>query len=420
MENTGTMQREGLSSGILYLVSLNHFVNDSSSMLIASLFPAMEISFGFSTYSIGLLVAVGYLILMFLQPVTGILSEKFRPMLLLPLGISTIAISMFLFILSSTFITILLSMLVLRVGTSFFHPVGTSIISKTYAGRGLDRSMGIESGAGNLGIIFAFLTSAPLYLTLGWRGPFIVYASIEVATVIFTLASLRSPAYKSLGNENSASIDLAQEREPERERAKIERKYVLGLPIFFIFIGFVIGGSNSVFGNYGNLILYHNGFNLGVSNDLVAAFYGLGFFGALLTGWFTSRLGRMKLLIISLTVTGIATLLFSYVNNANYIFTIALLVAGFMISVIYPTTYSELSEFSSARTRGGKGAGYGILFSAQIAGSAIMGYVGGYLSRTLDLNYSFTIASILLLAGALAVLFWSRNIPNKARSFSAL
>lgn len=406
MDSYGGRKR---SNRLLYVVSLNHFVNDSSSFLIASLFPAMEIAFGFSTYYIGLLVAVGYVVLMVLQPIVGVFSEKIQPLKLLPLGFSVTALSLFIFMFSSNFLTILLSFIVLRIGTSFFHPIGAVAISKAYAGERLDRSMGVESASGNLGIIFAFLTSAPLYLAFGWKGPFIAYASIVIITTALTLILSASPSlkiniYYGLKEKQQKKSEKLGNHTNELSR----RGLFLGLPLTFVILGFITGGSNAVFGNFGNLILFHNGFSVGLSNYLIAIFEFLGFVGAFATGWLTLRIKRINLLFLSYFISGAGMLAFSFINGESYVFMIPFLVSGFALSLAYPITYSEISDFSSLSDGRRSGTGFGILFSSQIGGSALMGYVSGYFSKTVSLNLSFAISALLLLVASIIVVIWGK------------
>ena len=186
-----------ISNRILYIVSLNHFINDGSTYLISSLFPALILAFGFSEYKIGILVAVGYLVNLVFQPITGRYSEGFEARKLLALGISFIAISMFLFMVANGFLAMLVAILVLRFGSSFYHPVGVSAISRTYSGAKLDSSMGFQSAFGNLGIVLTYVLAAPVYLAIGLKGPFAIYAALEVATVIITLLGMRMSKGKS-------------------------------------------------------------------------------------------------------------------------------------------------------------------------------------------------------------------------------
>ncbi|MEM0156335.1 MAG: MFS transporter [Thermoplasmataceae archaeon] len=398
-----------VSSRTLYIISLNHFVNDSSTFLIASLFPAMEIAFGFKTYYIGILVAVGYMINVAFQPLTGMASQRFDPGKLLPLGISIMAVSMVLFAISGTFAMMMVSVIIMRIGSSFFHPVGATAISRTYSGNQLDSSMGIESAFGNLGMVFSFMLSAPLYLILGWTGPFLIYAALEFLTVIFTLFTLsRDSLVRERGKKtNVDEVNLPEIRSISRKTWKSgkKRNYFLYIPVFFVVTAFITGATNTVFGNFGNLLLFHRGLSISLSNDLIAIWVVFAFFGALVTGRLTVMMSRMKLLILSYIVSGMSCLSFALFSGNILPSTISLALNGFFLGIVYPATYSELGDLSSRL--GSSGSSFGILFSSQLIGSSIFGYLGGYFSYTYGLASVFELTSFLLILSVGIVSIWS-------------
>lgn len=406
-------QGESISNRTLYVVSLNHFVNDSSTYLISSLFPAMILAFSFSEFQIGILVAVGYLVNLIFQPLTGRYSERYEARKLLALGISLIAVAMILLTIFNTFALILLSILILRFGSSFFHPVGVSAVSRAYSGSKLESSMGFQSAFGNLGIVMAFLLSAPAYLSLGWRGPFLIYAALEFAVVAITLISLRAAkkrnslaVYTDTGGGESQADGNEQEKVQTSDNG--ERKYRFGLPYFFIAAPFISGGCYAIFGNFGNLFLFHNGFGLTFSNYLVAMWVVSAFIGAILTGRLTRMLSRRRLLLLSYLISGLATFVFAFSYHDILLALSSLLLNGFMISITYPATYSELSSFLG-RSSMNKGTAFGILFSGQIAGSSALGFLSGYVAGIFGLRLTFEMVGVLLVSSVFIVLLWSQN-----------
>lgn len=402
------------SNRALYIVSLNHFVNDSSTFLVASLFPAMELAFSFSIFKIGLLVAIGYVINMVFQPLTGKLTQWYKPSTLLSAGISLIAVSMLVFAYSRTFPFILLAVVIIRFGSSFFHPIGAFVVSRNYSGARLDSAMGIESSFGNLGIVLAFLTSAPLYLVLGWSGPFLIYAILEVFTVVVTVVALRgrTDASNPAGKRNGTGFFKPRRTFDVSETPRnASRKYLLGIPLFFVATSFVSGGSNAIFGNYGNLMLYHSGFRFSESNDLMALWVASAFVGAMLSGWLARRITRLNLLAISYMVAGVGSLMLALSALSLSVALLSLIATGFTLSITYPATYSELSVFAGNGVMN-QGSAFGLLYSSQIAGASVLGFLGGYLANNFGLKLSFAIAAVLLFASIGVVFLWKRQTAN--------
>jgi MFS transporter, FSR family, fosmidomycin resistance protein len=395
-------QSPSAGNGLLYIISLNHFINDGSANLVSSLLPAMILAFGFTKFEVGILVAVGYLVNMIFQPIIGRYSERSDAGKLLELGISILAVSMVMFAVSSTFTEMLISIIVLRFGSSFYHPVGVSLVSHSYTGEKMDSSMGFQSAFGNLGIVFAFALSAPAYLVLGWRGPFLIYFALEVATVAITLLAMtrKRRSYENGPIENQV---LDVETPITRRRGFANR---LGLPSFFILTAFVSGGTFAVFTNFGNILLFQSRFSLSDSNYIMAVWVVSGFAGALVSGHLTNLLTRERLMPLSFLVSAIVTFPFAIFPGNLLVALASLVINGFALAITFTTVYSELSHYLFRINSIRKGSSYGLLFTAQTVGSSVMGLLGGYIAQVLELRTDFLIAGVLLLGSTAISVIW--------------
>jgi MFS family permease len=373
---------------------MNHLTNDGSTYLISALFPVVVSVFGFPNFEVGILVAVGYLTNMIFQPITGRYSESLEPRKLLGAGIAIIAVSMLLFTISSSFLFMLTTIIILRVGSSFFHPVGVSAVSRSYSGVHLDRAMGFQSAFGNVGVLAVFLTSAPLYSLLGWRGPFVVFATIDTVVVILTIFFMRTRS----STPKNVSI------EPEPPSGSPPNRSRLGLPIYFILTMLISGGAYAVFSNFGNLLL-SSSFSLSQSDAMIAVWVFAAFFGAILTGSMTKKVKRKRLVTLFYGVACVSTLAFALLSENLAVAIVVLIVNGFALSATYPMIYSQLSTYLADKTQS-KGSAFGLLFSSQIIGSSVLGFSGGYLASSLGWSFPFEITSILLLIGSIASLYW--------------
>jgi len=180
------------SNRILYVVSLNHAVNDGSVYLLSSLFPVVLGLFNISVFQVGIIVALGYLVNILFQPVVGHYSEGRDPGRILAIGISVIIVSMISFVFATGFLSLLASVILLRLGSSFFHPVGISTISKSYSGPRLQKSMGFQSAFGNVGAFLVllplvFLFSLPFFNAVGFST--FIYADDFFNLIFFVLVA---------------------------------------------------------------------------------------------------------------------------------------------------------------------------------------------------------------------------------------
>ena len=388
------------SNRILYLVSLNHATNDGSVYLLSSLFPIVLVLFNISVFQVGIIVALGYLVNILFQPVVGHYSEGRDPGRLLAIGISIVTISVISFIFAIGFLSLLASVIILRLGSSFFHPVGISTISKSYGGPRLQKSMGFQSAFGNIGVLLVFLISAPLYLAVGWRATFIVFAIWTLADVVLTLTILR-------GRYPAASDD---HRTPSSSKPQTKRT----IPLFFVLAAFISGGSYAVILNFANIFLGTRAhLDVSQANLIVSAFIAFASLGAIATGGWTRFVPTNVLLAISYVVASGSIAAFTLLSGNAILATITLLATGFSISATYPLTYTELSRYLGSIGQQ-SGRSFGVLSSGQTIGASILALASGYVSRFLSLEVSFGSVAILALIGSVSAAFWIRGMNRRA------
>jgi MFS transporter, FSR family, fosmidomycin resistance protein len=383
------------SNRILYVVSLNHATNDGSVYILSSLFPIVLSLFNLSVLHVGIIVALGYLVNILFQPVVGHYSEGRDPARLLAIGISVITVSIISFIFATGFLSLLASVVLLRLGSSFFHPVGISTISTSYSGPRLQKAMGFQSAFGNLGVLLVFLTSAPLYLALGWRATFVVFAIWTVADVFLTLTVL-SGRHSTIANKPQS---------PSSSQPRSKRT----IPVFFVVAAFISGGTYAVILNFANIFLgTRTHLDVSQANLVVSAFIALASLGAIATGGWTRFVPTNRLLAISYLVTSCSVAGFTLLSGNVILATITLLVTGFSISATYPLTYTELSRYlgSVGQQSGGS---FGVLSSGQTIGASILGLSSGYVSEFFGLEVSFGTVALLALFGSVSALFWIRR-----------
>jgi len=380
-------------SRVLSVVAMNHAVNDGSIYLLSSLFPVVLSIFDLSVFQVGVLVGVGYLVSVVGQPIVGRYSEKVRPEKLLSAGIAIIAASVVTFILSTGFYSLLGSVILLRIGSCFYHPVGVSAVSKAYAKRNLDRAMGIQSAFGDLGILIVFLASAPVYLTLGWKATFILFAAVDAADIAITLALLKSPYANRLS---------PQRETPPQTRNDIGRR----IPLFFLLVSFVSGACFAIVLNYTNILLESDS-HVGVflANMAVSGWIALACVGAISTGKWPGAKRRVMFLSLIFLLSAATLVILAY-NASNLTLAIPLLlINGFTVSATYPLTYSELSDYLGEESET-HGRSFGAIFSAQTIGGSALGVVSGYLSAAYGLPSAFFVAGLLMLIGSGISLSW--------------
>jgi MFS family permease len=375
----------------LYLVSLNHFVNDGSVYLLSSLFPVVVVLFGLSGLQLGVIVGVGYLVSVVFQLLVGRYSEGRRPRNMLVAGIAIVAVAVTSFVFASGFYSLLISVVALRIGSSFYHPVGVSAVSSIYEGPELDSAMGFQSAFGNLGILTVFLASAPIYVAFGWQAAFAAFGALGAVDIALTL-SLFGSVRKV---QETASVGGTENRH-------------LGVPVFFLSTMFLSGGAYAVVLNFSNLFLQQGGMGVVSADVMVAAWVASAFVGAILVGRLTARVERGLLLAVTYAVSAATAVLIVVAQHSVAVEIVVLAVNGFALSATYPITYSALSSHIAGRPETG-GRSFGVIFSAQTVGGAVLGLLAGYVSDAFGLSVAFLLVAALLMFGGALSLSWSRR-----------
>jgi MFS family permease len=383
------------SNRILYVVSLNHATNDGSVYLLSSLFPIVLALFNISVFQVGIIVALGYLVNILFQPVVGHYSEGRDPARLIAIGISVITVSVVSFVFATGFLSLLASVILLRLGSSFFHPVGISTISKSYSGPRLQKSMGFQSAFGNFGVLLVFLTSAPLYLAVGWRATFVVFAVWTLVDVVLTLTIL----------SRRHSVVPNRTQTPSNSRPKTKRT----IPPFFVVAAFISGGTYAVILNFANIFLgTRSHLDVSQANLIVSAFIAFASLGAIATGSWTRFVPTNVLLAISYLIASCSVAAFTVLSANAILATTTLLITGFSISATYPLTYTELSRYLGLVGQQ-SGRSFGVLSSGQTIGASILGLASGYVSQFLGLEVSFGAVALLALLGGFSAVYWIRK-----------
>src|SRR3989442_1428100 len=244
-------------------------------------------------------------------------------------------------------------------------------------------------------VLALFNISALLYLAVGWRATFIVFAIWTLADVVLTLTLLR-------GRDPAASDDP---QTPSSSKPQTKRT----IPLFFVLAAFISGVSYAVILNFANIFLGTRAhLDVSQANLIVSAFIAFASLGAIATGGWTRFVPTNALLAISYLVAACSVAAFALLSGNAILATITLLATGFSISATYPLTYTELSRcLGSIGQQSGRS--FGVLSSGQTIGASILGLASGYVSQFLVLEVSFGTVAALALIGSVSATFWIKS-----------
>lgn len=149
---------------ILFTISFTHLLNDMMQSVIPAIYPLMKENFGFSFTQIGMITFTFQLTASLLQPFVGFYTDRRPKPFSLAIGMGFTLVGLVALSLASSFYLILLSVSLIGIGSSVFHPESSRVAYLASGGKkGLAQSifqLGGNAG-GAIGPLLAALIVMP-------------------------------------------------------------------------------------------------------------------------------------------------------------------------------------------------------------------------------------------------------------------
>jgi len=390
---------------ILLTSSIFHMLNDAAGIITPTVFPILY-SQGFliSSYSqIGLLSNIGLMTTLIVQFLAVRLSYRYEYRNLLLISGVGICAAMALVPFSKSFGKLVLFFLLIRVFTSFYHPVIVAWVSKSRAGSGkdLDDAMGIQSGSGNVGVMLAYLTVGYMAQRWGWKTPLFAWGAFGLVLVVLGLIPVLRVSSRGTGHAPSLGV-----RSWWNSLLAV-KNYVPG----FFFGG--VGWSVTVY--YAPSLLNHKfGIPMGQAGLYLALWIGLGTITGYGYGAWSRRFGRKKIFLLSLGGAAVCLFVLGFAPVKGLAVAALLLFGGFLLM-----TYPSLHTFvGSTVPPEGQTQAFSWVSNIQLISGALITLVSGFLSDALGIQLPFILTGVLTLgifvfyAGRGPEFFGSSNAPD--------
>jgi len=364
---------------VLSTVVLHHLCNDASVVALPAIFPILY-SEGrlIRRYSdIGTTMLIGLGVAVIFQLIIGHNVKRRHYRRCLALDALTVGVSLLLMTFARNYLMLVLFFIGVRIGTSVYHPVGISWISSTFAGRNLDRSMGIQSAFGDIGVLAAFISTGFLAQYYGWRAPLLLWGVINLAAVGAGLTISR-------GTDEQPSEHADEGRVSWLETIGKLRAFVPIIILGGMAWGVTLGYAPSLFNHKFGISISGTGIVLGcwMAAGTVASFS---------YGRISDLLGRHTTITVAYIVIVITTLTLGLSGSAPLAIA-AFVVYGVALFVTYPAILSFVGSTIDGRNRT---AAFSLVATIQILGNSAFAFISGFLSDAYGINTPF-----LLLAGA--------------------
>lgn len=372
---------------ILFSIAVAHMLNDLLQAVIPAAYPILKEKYDLNFTQIGLITFSYQMAASILQPFVGFYTDKKPKPYSQIFGMLFTLSGIVLLAYSTTFALLLVSVVLVGIGSSIFHPEASRVSYLASGGkRGLAQS--IFQIGGNLGTALGPLLVAWIVVPHGQE--YIVWFSaiaIMGIMVLSRIAKWYQEHLKVTAKKKIALVDL-----PNLTPRQITMSVIILLVLIFSKY-FYVAGISSYFTFY--LI---EKFSVSVQD---AQFYLFLFLlslaiGTLLGGPLGDRFGRKYVIWFSVLGAAPFTLLMPY---ANLFWTSVLsVVIGVIISSAFPAILVYAQELLPKKLGMISGLFYGFAFGMGGLGSAILGYMADQTS----IEYVYHFCAYLPLIGIIA------------------
>lgn len=350
---------------VMFAIGGVHLLNDSLQAVIPAMFPILEKDLGLTFTQLGLIAFALNMVASVLQPVIGFASDK-KPMpYALPLGMvfSFIGIAGLAF--APEYWLILLSVIFLGFGSAVFHPEG-SRVSYMAAGSRRGLSQSIYQVGGNSGQALAPLISAFILVPLGQRGAalFLVVAALG----IFVLSKISAWYKAQLEREKLQKVKKAVLSSlPPLTKKQVGTALTILLLIIFARTFYI----TTITSFYIFHLMEGYGLTIQQGQMFIFLFLGIGAFGTFFGGPLADRIGRKRVIVLSLLVPIPLAIALPYV--ALPAVGVILTVLGFFLMLSFSVMVVYAQELVPSKIGTMSGLTVGLAFGMGAIGAVVIG-----------------------------------------------
>lgn len=384
---------DGTVYSILIICSISHFLNDMIQSIIPSIYPIIKDEFGFSFAQIGIITLVFQMTSSILQPFTGLYADKHPRPYALSVGMCFTLIGLLMLAFSESYWLILLSVSIVGLGSSVFHPTASRVAQMASGGmKSLAQS--IFQVGGNGGSALGPLLAAIVILPLGqWAISWFAIAALLAALIMVRLGTWYKLRLSYVVN-HPQRIPLLNNH--------ISKRAKYGALLILIILVFSKYFYTACITNYFTFFLIDRfGVSVATSQLCLFAFLAAFAIGTVAGGMLGDKFGRKYVIWFSILGAAPFALFMPYVGLGMTI------VCAFMSGLIIASAFSSIVVYATdlMPDKVGMIAGvfFGLMFGLGGLGSAFF----GWLADKTSVEYIFQVSAYLPLMGIIAGL-----LPN--------
>lgn len=364
----------GTTFAILVSLSVCHLLNDMNQSLVPAIYPILKDAYHLDFAQIGLITLAFQFTASMLQPVVGMVTDKYPQPFSLPVAMCCSLVGLMMLSVVDSYELILVSAALIGIGSSVFHPESSRVARMASGGRyGLAQSLfqvGGSTGSAIGPLLAAFVVGARGQASIAWFS-----AAALLAIAVLTYVSFwynRHPAMEARRTRRVAAAAPAAHGPLPRNKVIL----ALGIVLILLFSKNVYSASLS---SYYTFYLIEK-FQVSVQNSQLLLFL---FLGSIAAGTFAGgpigdRFGRKPVIWFSILGALPFTLILPYAG----LWGTAIL--SVLIGMIMASAFSAILVYAQELMPGRVGMVAGMMFGFSFGlgglGAAALGKVADWTS----------------------------------------
>lgn len=379
---------EGTVYSILVICGISHFLNDMIQSIIPSIYPIIKDKFDFSFAQIGIITLMFQMTSSILQPFTGLYADKHPRPYALSVGMCFTLIGLLMLAFSEHYLLILLSVSIVGLGSSVFHPTASCVAQLASGGR-KSLAQSIFQVGGNGGSAIGPLLAALIILPFGQAAiSWFALAALAAALIMIRLGAWYKArlAYVVTHPQKNITTNNAISK-----RAKYGALLILVLLIFSKYF------YTSCITSYFTFFLIDK-FGISVRASQLCLFVFLAAFaiGTVAGGMLGDKFGRKYVIWFSILGAAPFALIMPYANLTWTI--ICTFLAGLIIASAFSSIVVYATDLMPDKVGLIAGIFFGLMFGLGGLGSAFF----GWLADKTSIEFIFQVSAFLPLLGVIA------------------
>ncbi len=379
---------EGTMYSMLIICGISHFLNDMIQSIIPSIYPILKDKFDFSFAQIGIITLIFQMTSSILQPFTGLYADKHPRPYALSIGMCFTLVGLLVLAFAENYLLILLSVSVVGLGSSIFHPTASRVAQLASGGK-KSLAQSIFQVGGNGGSALGPLLAVAIILPFGQHSiSFFALAAFLAAIIMVRLGSWYKArmAYATKHPQKTVGINT-----------NISKRAKYGALAILIMLVFSKYFYTSCITSYFTFFLIDKfGISVGASQLCLFVFLAAFAIGTVAGGLLGDKFGRKYVIWFSILGSAPFALIMPY---ANFAWTI---VCTFLSGLIIASAFSSIVVYATDLMPDKVGLIAGIFFGLMFGLGGLGSAFFGWLADKTSIEFIFQVSSYLPLLGIIA------------------